>query len=805
MAYKPAEIEPRWQRYWEEHRSFRTGDHPELPKFYVLDMFPYPSGDGLHLGHVEGYAASDIAARYKRMKGFDVLHPMGWDAYGLPAEQYAIEQGVHPETSTRQNIENFRKQLKLLGLSYDWEREFATCDPDFCKWTQWIFLKLLENDLAYRMEVPVNWCPALGTVLSNDEVIDGKSERGGHEVIRKPMAQWMLRITKYAERLLDGLETTELPDSIKAMQRERIGRSEGADAVFPIDGLEEGLEIFTTRPDTLFGATFCVLAPEHPLVDAVTTEDRRATVEQYQAESARKSDMDRAGPEAGKTGVFTGRHAVNPVNGQAVPIWIADYVLMGYGTGAIMCVPGHDQRDWEFATKFELPIVEVISGGNISEHAYEGEGTMVNSGFLDGTYSQDAIRATIDWLEERNVGKGAVRYRLRDWIFARQRYWGEPVPVVHDEDNGIHPLREDQLPLELPPLDDFKPPGTGESPLARVSDWVNTTVPGTQQPARRETDTMPRAAASSWYFLRFIDPGNGQVFCDPALARRWMPVDLYIGGAEHAVGHLIYSRFWTKFLYDLGVCPVDEPYVKLVNQGMILGEDHRKMSKRYGNTINPTDVVAEYGADALRIYEMFMGPLEVDKPWATGGMDGVWRFLNRTWRLFFDEDDRLHASVQDVEASDEVNRILHKTIDKVDQDTENLRFNTAISQMMIFVNEVGQQETRPRSVMERFLLLLAPYAPHMAEEIWQRLGHGQSLIREPFPEADPRWLVEDVIEVPVQINGKVRERLRVPAVISEDEIRELALASDRVQKFIADKQVIKFIYVPGKIVTIVAK
>jgi len=805
MSYDPRTIEPKWQKVWEEQGLFHAGERPDLPKYYVLDMFPYPSGSGLHVGHTEGYTASDILARYKRMKGFDVLHPMGWDAFGLPAEQYAIEKGVHPETSTRANIENFRTQLRSMGYSYDWRREFATCDPDYYHWTQWIFLKLVEKGLAYQEEALVNWCPALGTVLANDEVIDGKSERGGHEVIRRPMKQWMLRITAYADRLLEGLDHVDFPESIKAMQRDRIGRSEGADAVFEIEGHDARMEIFTTRPDTMFGATFCVLAPEHPLVAEITTEEHRAAVDAYVEEAARKSEIDRSGADAGKSGVDTGAFAINPANGARLPIWVADYVLMGYGTGAIMCVPGHDQRDWDFARTFGLPIVEVITGGDIEQEAWAGDGSLVNSGFLDGLDTGAAIRAMIDWLEEKQLGRGVVRYKLRDWIFARQRYWGEPVPVVVGEDGVAHPLPESALPVELPHLEDFQPTGTGSSPLARAADWVATTVPGTDRPAAREIDTMPGSAGSSAYFLRFIDPGNGETICDPALAERWMPVDLYLGGAEHAVGHLLYSRFWTKFLHDLGVCPVDEPYRKLVNQGMILGEDHRKMSKRYGNVVNPTDVIASHGADSLRVYEMAMGPIEADKPWSTGGLQGAWRLLGRVWRLFFDEsaDDRL--LVDDSDPTDDQLRLLHRTIAAVDEDTGSLRLNTAIARMTEFVNEMNPQETRPRAVMEPFVLLLAPYAPHLAEEIWERLGHGESLLWHPFPEAESQWLVDDTVEVPVQVNGKIRARLSVATDITEEAIRELAFADQKVLAHVEGRQVVKFIYVPGRMVTVAVK
>ncbi|HLL15870.1 MAG TPA: leucine--tRNA ligase [Pyrinomonadaceae bacterium] len=805
MGFDPATIDAKWQRYWDEHGSFHAGEHPERPKYYVLDMFPYPSGKGLHVGHVEGYTASDIVARFKRMKGFDVLHPMGWDAFGLPAEQYAIETGVHPADSTRENARTFRAQCQMLGLSYDWRREISSCEPDYYKWTQWIFLKLLEHDLAYRAEAMVNWCPALGTVLANDEVIDGKSERGGYPVIRKPMSQWMLRITAYAEHLLAGLDRIDFPESIKAMQRDRIGRSEGADISFPVPGTELSVTVFTTRPETIFGATFCVLAPEHPLVEGLTTTEQRQAVEAYKAEAASKSDLARTGADAGKTGVFTGGYLVNPATGLEVPVWVSDYVLMTYGTGAIMAVPGHDQRDWSFARKFGLPIVEVLSGGNIEEHAWEDEGAMVNSAFLDGLSSKAAAARTLDWLEESGLGRRVVRYKMRDWIFARQRYWGEPVPVIYDGEGNMHPLLEAELPLILPHMTDFTPPGNGESPLAKLDDWVNTTVPGTGEAGRRETHTMPTLAASSWYFLRFIDPFNDSVAFDPQLVRHWMPVDLYIGGAEHAVGHLLYARFFTKFLYNLGLSPVEEPFAKLVNQGMILGEDNRKMSKRYGNVVNPTDVVRQYGADTLRLYEMSLGPIDADKPWNTAAIEGSRRFLNRVWRLYFDRDDNLRAGLDDSEPSSAVLAVLHKTIDKVAKDTERLHFNTAIAQMMVFVNFMTEQVTRPRRVMEQFVLVLAPYAPHIAEEIWQRLGHTESLMWEDFPQADQQYIRAERIEIPVQINGKVRERLHVPADISEEEIRQLALSEEKVKEYVEGKEIVKFMYVPRRLITIAVR
>lgn len=805
MVYDPRKFEKKWQAYWEEHGTFRSGDRPDLKKYYVLDMFPYPSGKGLHVGHVEGYTASDIVARFQRMRGYDVLHPMGWDAFGLPAEQYAIETGVHPSVSTAENIETFRGQCKLLGLSYDWSREMRSDDPSYYKWTQWIFLKLFERDLAYRAEALVNWCPALGTVLANDEVIDGKSERGGHPVIRKPMMQWMLRITAYADRLLEGLERVDYPESIVAMQKDRIGRSEGADIFFEIPGSDESLTVFTTRPDTIFGATFCVLAPEHPLVDKLTSDEQREVVDNYRCAAAVKSDRARTGAGAGSTAVFTGGHVVNPVNNRLTPVWVADYVLMNYGTGAIMAVPAHDERDWAVARKYGLPIIEVVTGGNVEEQAWESAGSMVNSDFLNGLKTEDAKRSIIDWLENNGKGRSVVRYRMRDWIFARQRYWGEPVPVVYDLHGKIHPVPETELPVLLPFMEDFQPEGTGEAPLAKLKEWVSTRVPGTDEPGFRETHTMPTLAASSWYFLRFLDPHNNDAPYDLDLAKRWMPVDLYIGGAEHAVGHLLYARFFTKFLYDLGVCPVDEPFQRLVNQGIILGEDNRKMSKRYGNVINPNDIIDQYGADTLRVYEMGMGPIDADKPWNTAAIEGSYRFLSRVWRLFFDQDDNLLPIVDDSQPGSDVLHLLHTTIAKVGGDTEKLRFHTAIAQMMIFVNEMYKQPSRPRQVLETFILLLAPYAPHHAEEIWERLGHTESLAREPFPTADPQYLQASTIEVPVQINGRVRDHLHVSPDITSDEIRELAFASEKIQAHVTNKEVVKFIYVPRRLVTVAVR
>lgn len=735
-GYRPQVIEPKWQQYWDKHKTFKTQEDSNKPKFYALDMFPYPSGAGLHVGHPEGYTATDIISRYKRMRGYDVLHPMGWDAFGLPAEQHALDTGEHPRDITIKNIDNFRRQIKSLGFSYDWDREISTTDPEYYRWTQWIFLQLYKKGLAYVDEVPVNWCPALGTVLANEEVIDGKSERGNHPVIRKPMRQWVLKITEYAERLLDDLEELDWPESIKDMQRNWIGKSQGAEVVFPIDGFsveDASLTVFTTRPDTLFGATYCVLAPEHELVDRITTEDQLEAVRQYQEQAARKSDLERTDLAKEKTGVFTGAYAINPVNGNKTPIWIADYVLAGYGTGAIMAVPGHDQRDWEFARQFDLPVVEVVEGGDLDKEAYTGDGKHINSSFINGLNNEQAIATMIEWLEKEGKGKAKTTYRLRDWLFSRQRYWGEPIPILHLEDGTMKPVPEDQLPLLLPEVDHIKPSGTGESPLANVEEWVNTVDPETGMKARRETNTMPQWAGSCWYYLRFIDPKNDRELCSKELQEKWLPVDLYIGGAEHAVLHLLYARFWHKVLYDLGVVSTKEPFHKLVNQGMILGPNGEKMSKSRGNVINPDEIVEKFGADTLRMYEMFMGPLEATKPWNTSGVEGTYRFLNRIWRLFITEDGKLNPAIQDVEGSDAFKKVWHRTIKKVTEDMENLRFNTAISQLMIFVNEAYKAEALPREAMEHFVQMLSPLAPHIAEELWSRLGHEDTITYTTWP------------------------------------------------------------------------
>ena len=810
MARYPfTEIEKKWQAYWGEHRTFKTPLQPDAskPKYYVLDMFPYPSGDGLHVGHPEGYTATDITVRYKRMRGFNVLHPMGWDSFGLPAENYAIKTGTHPRETTYKNIDRFREQLKSLGFSYDWDREIATTDPAYYRWTQWIFLKLYEKGLAYQAEVPVNWCPELGTVLANEEVVNGKSERGGHPVIRKPMRQWMLKITAYADRLLEDLEELDWSESIKEMQRNWIGKSEGAEVHFTIEGFSEPITVFTTRPDTLFGATYMVLAPEHPLVEKIATPQQREAVRAYKEAAARKSDLERTELQKDKTGVSTGAFAINPVNDAKIPVWIADYVLWGYGTGAIMAVPAHDERDYAFAKTFHLPIVEVISGGDIANAAHTGDGALVNSSStkfsINNLNVADAKAKTMAWLEQSGCGVRKVNYKLRDWLFSRQRYWGEPFPVIF-VDGKPKPLPVDALPLELPEVASYKPSGTGESPLATMTDWLNTVDPDSGQPAIRETNTMPQWAGSCWYYLRFIDPRNDKKLVDPALEKYWMPVDLYVGGAEHAVLHLLYARFWHKVLYDAGVVSTKEPFRKLVNQGMILGEDNQKMSKSRGNVINPDQIVAEYGADSLRLYEMFMGPLEQSKPWNMRGVEGVFRFLGRVWRFVVNEDtDQLDERVNDQAADAAQLKLLHATIKKVGEDIEGMRYNTAIAAMMEFLNEAYKWPVRPRSVIEPLVLILSPFAPHLAEELWSRLGHGKSLAYEPWPVFNPAFLVEDQVEIVVQVNGKLRGRLMIPRSAGEAEVLSLARQDPAVASQLAGKTIRKEIYIPGRLVNLV--
>ncbi|MCL6457251.1 MAG: leucine--tRNA ligase, partial [Gorillibacterium sp.] len=776
--------------------------------FYALDMYPYPSGAGLHVGHPEGYTATDIVSRYKRLRGYNVLHPMGWDAFGLPAEQYALDTGNDPRDFTKKNIDTFRRQIKSLGFSYDWDREISTTDPDYYKWTQWIFIQMYNKGLAYVDEVNVNWCEALGTVLSNEEVINGLSERGNHPVVRRPMRQWVLRITAYAERLLDDLEGLDWSESIKDMQRNWIGKSVGAEVHFPIEG-QEGMHVtvFTTRPDTLFGATYCVLAPEHEYVNVITTVDRQDAIALYREKASHKSDLERTDLGKDKTGEFTGAYAINPVNGERTPIWIADYVLAGYGTGAIMAVPGHDQRDYEFAVNFNLPIVEVLKGGDLKKEAYAGDGEHVNSGFLNGLTNVPAIAKMIAWLEAEGKGQGKTTYRLRDWLFSRQRYWGEPIPILHLEDGTMKTVPESELPLILPDTESIRPSGTGESPLANVADWVNTIDSETGMKARRETNTMPQWAGSCWYYLRFIDPHNDKEFCSKELQEQWMPVDLYIGGAEHAVLHLLYARFWHKVLYDLGFVSTKEPFHKLINQGMILGENNEKMSKSRGNVINPDVIVNKFGADTLRMYEMFMGPLEATKPWSDTGVEGSHRFLSRVWRMFVREDGSLNPKISgdDSKASVAFKRIWHKSIKKITEDLEGLRFNTVISQLMIFVNEAYKTDVLPKKALKDFVLMLAPLAPHLAEELWEILGEKGTVTYAQWPTYDVALTVDDETEIVVQVNGKIIERINIPTTMEQDAMQELAYDLDKVKELTSGKMVVKVIAVKGKLVNIVVK
>ncbi|CAL9067723.1 leucine--tRNA ligase, chloroplastic/mitochondrial-like isoform X1 [Musa acuminata AAA Group] len=878
-AYPFDAIEPRWQRYWDENRTFRTPDEVDTskPKCYILDMFPYPSGAGLHVGHPLGYTATDILSRYKRMKGFNVLHPMGWDAFGLPAEQYAIETGTHPKVTTKQNIERFRSQLKSLGFSYDWDREFSTTEPEYYKWTQWIFLQLFKKGLAYQAEIPVNWCPALGTVLANEEVVNGVSERGGHPVVRKPMRQWILKITAYADRLLEDLDDLDWPESIKEMQRNWIGRSEGAELEFGVvdsQGYEQGLKlsVYTTRPDTIFGATFIVVAPEHSLLSSLTTEAQHEKVEHYRVLASKKSDLERTDLQKAKTGVFSGSYAMNPATRETIPIWIADYVLGSYGTGAIMAVPAHDSRDYEFALKYDIPIMRVVSRTDRSDddsEPYVDDGIMINSSNslsglnINGLSCKDAASKVIDWLESTGHGIKKVNYKLRDWLFARQRYWGEPFPVVYLDDSGeVVPLQENELPLVLPDLDDFNPTGTGEPPLAKATSWVKTVDPVSGRHARRETNTMPQWAGSCWYYLRFMDPKNPTALVGKDKERYWSPVDIYVGGAEHSVLHLLYARFWHKVLYDIGVVSTKEPFQCLINQGLILGEieytafrdqegrlvsadsvgvtDNHfqeripaekvmkvgdfyvikdnpsirlvarayKMSKSRGNVINPDDVVSEYGADSLRLYEMFMGPLRDSKTWSTGGIEGVHRFLARTWRLIVgpplpDGSYNCGTIATDDEPTLDQLRSLHRCIAKVSEEIQETRFNTGISAMMEFVNAAYKWDKHPKSILEPFVLLLSPFAPHMAEELWSRMGHQESLAYEQFPEAESEFLKDSSIVLPVQINGKTRGTILVDEACSEDDAFRLASEDEKLSKYISVRMIKKRIYVPGRILNVI--
>ena len=798
MSYNFNDIEKKWQDYWEENETFKTDVwNFSKPKYYALDMFPYPSGQGLHVGHPEGYTATDIMSRMRRMQGYNVLHPMGWDAFGLPAEQYAIKTGNHPAGFTKRNIETFKKQLKMLGLSFDWSKEISTCDPSYYKWTQWIFKQLYNDGLAKLIEMPVNWCEGLGCVLSNDEVINGKSERGGFPVVRKNMKQWVMDIPKYAETLLSGLEEIDWPESTKEIQRNWIGKSVGAEVIFKVVGTDKTFTVFTTRADTLFGATYCVLSPEHELVNEITSENCKKAVEEYQKAAAAKSDLERTELNKEKTGCFTGAYAINPVNGKEIPIWISDYVLASYGTGAIMAVPAHDERDYEFAKKFGIEIIPVLEGGDITKEAFVGDGIHINSDFLNGLGKEEAIDKMISWLEERKIGTKKVNYKLREWIFARQRYWGEPIPIVFTEGNEIHVLADEDLPLILPELEDYAPSKTGASPLDKATEWVNTTFDG--KPAKRETSTMPGSAGSSWYFLRYIDPNNDKEIAAPELLKHWMPVDLYVGGPEHAVGHLLYSRFWNNYLYNKGIVPVKEPFAKLRHQGMILGSNGEKMSKSKGNVINPDDMVKEYGADALRVYEMFMGPIDAAKPWDPNGIDGSKKFLDRVWRLFVETD-----KVQEKENSN-LDKVYNYTVKKVTNDYENMFFNTAISQMMIFVNAATKENIVPKKYAEGFVKLLSPVAPHIAEELWNRFGHDNTITYEAWPTYDESKLVDESIEIPVQVNGKVRATVQINVDASEEEVKNVVHESKNVQAQLEGKTVVKEIYVKNKIYNIVVK
>ncbi|UII66665.1 leucine--tRNA ligase [Staphylococcus aureus] len=804
LNYNHNQIEKKWQDYWDENKTFKTNDNLGQKKFYALDMFPYPSGAGLHVGHPEGYTATDIISRYKRMQGYNVLHPMGWDAFGLPAEQYALDTGNDPREFTKKNIQTFKRQIKELGFSYDWDREVNTTDPEYYKWTQWIFIQLYNKGLAYVDEVAVNWCPALGTVLSNEEVIDGVSERGGHPVYRKPMKQWVLKITEYADQLLADLDDLDWPESLKDMQRNWIGRSEGAKVSFDVDNTEGKVEVFTTRPDTIYGASFLVLSPEHALVNSITTDEYKEKVKAYQTEASKKSDLERTDLAKDKSGVFTGAYATNPLSGEKVQIWIADYVLSTYGTGAIMAVPAHDDRDYEFAKKFDLPIIEVIEGGNVEETAYTGEGKHINSGELDGLENEAAITKAIQLLEQKGAGEKKVNYKLRDWLFSRQRYWGEPIPVIHWEDGTMTTVPEEELPLLLPETDEIKPSGTGESPLANIDSFVNVVDEKTGMKGRRETNTMPQWAGSCWYYLRYIDPKNENMLADPEKLKHWLPVDLYIGGVEHAVLHLLYARFWHKVLYDLAIVPTKEPFQKLFNQGMILGEGNEKMSKSKGNVINPDDIVQSHGADTLRLYEMFMGPLDAAIAWSEKGLDGSRRFLDRVWRLMVNEDGTLSSKIVTTN-NKSLDKVYNQTVKKVTEDFETLGFNTAISQLMVFINECYKVDEVYKPYIEGFVKMLAPIAPHIGEELWSKLGHEESITYQPWPTYDEALLVDDEVEIVVQVNGKLRAKIKIAKDTSKEEMQEIALSNDNVKASIEGKDIMKVIAVPQKLVNIVAK
>ncbi len=790
-------IEAKWKEYWEKNETFKTDIRDfSKPKYYVLDMFPYPSGQGLHIGHIEGYTASDIMARFKRMQGFNVLHPMGFDAFGLQAEHFAVKTGNHPAVFTYKNIANFERQLKNAGMSFDWSKEIITCDPKYYKWTQWIFEQLYKDGLASYKDWPVNWCEELGTVLSNDEIIDGKSERGGYPVVRKNMKQWIVDIVKYADKLLDGHKELDWPASTIEMQKNWIGKSEGAEIEFKIKDSDKSFTVFTTRADTLFGVSYCTLAPEHKLVDEITSPKQKDEVEKYKAECAKKSELERTQLCTEKTGVFTGAYAINPVSGEDIPIYISDYVLVSYASGAVMAVPAHDERDYEFAKKYNLPIRPVLEGGDLTKQAFTGDGKHINSDFLNGLNKKDATIKMFEWLEQHKVGKRTVKYKLREWIFGRQRYWGEPIPVVHMQDGTTKLVPESELPLILPELDDYKP-YNGQSPLERKFDWVNVEIDG--QNGKRETTTMPSSAASSWYFLRYVDPDNNEVFADKELVDHWLPVDLYVGGAEHAVGHLLYSRFWNRFLFDKGFVSHKEPFKKLVHPGMVLGSNSEKMSKSKGNVVNPDDVINDYGADVLRLYEMFMGPIQESKPWSTSGIEGVKRFLEKIWRTFIEENRVSKCENKNIE------KIYHQTVKKVTSDFENLAFNTAISQMMIFMNEIQSESSIPIEYAEGFVKLLNPIAPFISEEIWNRLGHEKTISYEKWPTFEEEKAKESTFEMIVQVNGKVKDKVVVSCDISEEEMKKQALALEKIKEIISDKDIQKVIVVKNRLVNLVVK
>ena len=813
MSYNHKSIESRWQKFWSENQTFKSEDiSTNKPKYYVLDMFPYPSGAGLHVGHALGYVATDIVARYKRMKGFNVLHPMGWDAFGLPAEQYAIKTGTHPKETTHQNVSNFKKQINSLGFSYDWSREINTTDPNYYKWTQWIFMQLYNKGLAYEQEVAVNWCPELKAVLANEEVVNGKSDIGGHPVVRLPMRQWILKITDYAESLLDGLDDLDWPENIKELQKNWIGKSEGVELGFDIDGHNDSINVYTTRPDTLFGASYMVLAPEHTLIHSIVTDEQRSKVEAYIEETKKKSDFDRTEVNKDKTGVFTGSYAINPFSKEKIEIWIADYVLISYGTGAIMAVPGHDERDWEFASKYNLPIVEVVEGGDVSKAAYTAKGNakIINSSndktlSMDGLSVDQAIKEAILFIEKNSIGKATVNYKLRDWLFSRQRYWGEPFPLIH-KDDSVELIQEKDLPVMLPEVENYKPSDDGKSPLSLVKNWVEVKDESGNIIGLRETNTMPQWAGSCWYFLRFTDPNNTNEAWSKEKENYWMPVDLYIGGQEHAVLHLLYSRFWHHVLYDLDLVSTKEPFKKLYNQGMILGDDGTKMSKSRGNVINPEEIMDEYGSDSMRLYEMFMGPLNKSKPWSTKGLQGCYRFVNKLWSIIVDENGNLSSKIVDSDEEDKDTLFLHhQTIKKLGEDIENLHFNTAVSQLMIYCNHLQKCSTVSKKLIEELVIILSPFVPHLSEEFWSLLGHSETITYQPWPQFDEGLIQLDEVTIAVQVNGKLRANINIAKDSDEKDVISEAMSLENVEKFTSEGNVVKTIYVPNRLLNFVVK